>query len=328
MWATYEVTLLAKIASAIKVKDFRPIAVLPVIYKLYSRVLYMLGETTCRSLTEPQFAFRKFHQAHEVVFILRQLVEKAVEWRAPMYTSWTETSRKRMTSPRTGPSRKQQEKKGMDDILILAWLREWRGMKSIFRLDAETKSGEVPRTRSLPQGDPAAPMLFNLVLDTLAERFVKNMFKKEVGKQLQDGTWVNIILFADNYWLVATDPEMLRKMTEAWLDMLAEYGWETPVQDLTWCSTALDNERAQFKVRGQDTLRTAANVGFKVLGTMLTFDNKYDVELEYRLTRANGAFYANWDLLGCKTVPLNTRLRVFRAVVDAALFFCAPGLGT
>ena len=72
-------------------------------------------------------------------------------------------------------------KKGMDEILILAWLREWRRMKSIFRLDAETKSGEVPRTRSLPQGDPAAPMLFNLVLDTLAERFV-NMLEKEVGK--------------------------------------------------------------------------------------------------------------------------------------------------
>ena len=54
-------------------------------------------------------------------------------------------------------------------------------MKSIFRLDAETKSGEVPRTRSLPQGDPAAPMLFNLVLDTLAERFVKTCLKK-VGK--------------------------------------------------------------------------------------------------------------------------------------------------
>ena len=79
LWATHEVTLLAKIPKALRVKDFRPIAVLPVLYKLYSRVLYMLAETTCRSLAEPQFAFRKFHQAHEVVFILRQLVEKAVE---------------------------------------------------------------------------------------------------------------------------------------------------------------------------------------------------------------------------------------------------------
>ena len=83
LWATYEASLLAKVTNAILVKDFRPIAVLPVIFKLYSRVLYMLGETVCRPLRAPQFAFRKFHQAHEVVFILRQLIEKAVEWRAP-----------------------------------------------------------------------------------------------------------------------------------------------------------------------------------------------------------------------------------------------------
>ena len=78
---------------------------------------------------------------------------------------------------------------------------------------------------------------------------------------------------------------------------MAEYGWEPPVSDLTWCSTSRDSERAQFKIRGQKALRTAAAVGFKVLGTMLTFDNKLDVELEYRLTRANNAFFANGELL-------------------------------
>ena len=173
LWATHEVTLLAKIANALRVKDFRPIAVLPVLYKLYSRVLYMLAETTCRSLAEPQFAFRKFHQAHEVVFILRQLVEKAVEWRSPhLYVmdgdikkAYDFTSHKAFAEAARG--------QGMDEVLILAWLREWRRMKSVFRLDSETTSAEIQRTRSLPQGDPAAPMLFNLILDTLAGRFAE-----------------------------------------------------------------------------------------------------------------------------------------------------------
>ncbi len=65
-----------KVSNTLLVKDFRPIAVLPVLFKLYSRVLYMLGENVCRGISEPQFAFRKWHHAHEVVFILRQLVEK------------------------------------------------------------------------------------------------------------------------------------------------------------------------------------------------------------------------------------------------------------
>ncbi len=50
LWATHEVSSLANITNAINSKDFRPIAVLPVLYKLYSRVLYMLGETMSRSL--------------------------------------------------------------------------------------------------------------------------------------------------------------------------------------------------------------------------------------------------------------------------------------
>ncbi len=123
-------------------------------------------------------------------------------------------------------------------------------MRSVFRLDSETTSAEVKRTRSLPQGDPAAPMLFNLILGTLATRFAALAVENGWGKRLQDGTWVNIILFTDNYWLVATNARMLKKMTEKWLDLMSEYGWETPVADLTWCSTLMDNDVAQFKIRG------------------------------------------------------------------------------
>ena len=43
LWAIHEVTLLAKIPNALRAKDFRPIAAL----------LYMLAETTCKSLAEP-----------------------------------------------------------------------------------------------------------------------------------------------------------------------------------------------------------------------------------------------------------------------------------
>ena len=116
---------------------------------------------------------------------------------------------------------------------------------------------------------------------------------------------------------------MLRAMTEKWLGLMAEYGWETPVADLTWCSTSTDNEAAHFEIRGKKALRTAAAVGFKVLGTMLTFDNKMDVEVEHRLSRANNAFFANWELLGCVSVPHDKRIRVFKAVVDASVFWCA-----
>ena len=142
LWATHEVSLLAKVTNAILVKDFRPIAVLPVVYKLYSRVLCMLGETTCKDLAEPQFAFRKFHLAHEVVFILRQLVEKAVEWRTPHVYVMDGDIRKAYDFTSHKAFAEAARSRGMDEVLILAWLREWRIMKSVFRPDAEIRAGK------------------------------------------------------------------------------------------------------------------------------------------------------------------------------------------
>ena len=132
-------------------------------YKLYSRVMYM-----CDRLYAPQFAFRKFHQAHEVVFILRQLIEKAVEWQAPQVFIMDGDIKKAYDYASHTAFAEAARSRGMHEVVIHAWLREWRRMKSVFKLDSQTTSAEVERTRSFPQGDPAAPMIFNLVLDTIA----------------------------------------------------------------------------------------------------------------------------------------------------------------
>jgi hypothetical protein len=210
LWITHEVSLLAKLPNAKLVKDFRPIAVLPVIYKLYSRVMYMLAENSCDRLYAPQFAFRKFHQAHEVVFILRQLIERKggrVEGPRGVHhgRGHQEGLRLRVTRLVRRGSKKRRIARGLDPCMVT----RMENMKSVFKLDLQTTSKEVERTRSFPQGDPAAPMILNLVLDTIAETFIKTALQKGWGKQLQDGSWVNLIMFADNYWLVAASAKML-----------------------------------------------------------------------------------------------------------------------
>ena len=54
---------------------------------------------------------------------------------------------------------------------------------------------------------------------------------KEWATRLCDNSRVNLILVADNYWLVATSPTMLSAMTNEWLRLLGEVGWETPTED-------------------------------------------------------------------------------------------------
>ena len=104
---------------------------------------------------------------------------------------------------------------------------------------------------------------------------------------------MDLILFAANYWFIATDHRMLEKMMKAWLDLLAEYGWETPTEELAWCTTQEDSDVAHIEINKVRTRRATAKDGFKVLGAYVTFDNRLDVELESRLTRADRAFRAN-----------------------------------
>ena len=95
---------------------------------------------------------------------------------------------------------------------------------------------------------------------------------------------VSVILFADKYWLVATSANMLGEMTSAWLALLGEYGWEPPTLELTWCSKQADGYHASIKVNGDTTRRASGKEGFKALGTMVTLDDNFDVEIEDRIT--------------------------------------------
>ena len=78
VWNTHVVSLIAKKGGGAEyTKDFRPIALLPVIYKLYSRILLTLVIDRMQDLSPYQFAFRKGYQCGEVHYILRSLIEKS-----------------------------------------------------------------------------------------------------------------------------------------------------------------------------------------------------------------------------------------------------------
>ena len=94
-------------------------------------------------------------------------------------------------------------------------------------------------------------MIFNIILDTIAEKFIITCRKKGWGLRLVDGSWVDLILFADNYWIIATSPQMLWQMTTEWLRLLGEVGWETPTSELTWCTTMDDEVMTKIEINGE-----------------------------------------------------------------------------
>lgn len=97
-----------------------------------------------------------------------------------------------------------------------------------------------------------------------------------------------LFVFADTYWMFATSPREARDMMSAWLNILAERGWTTPV-NLTYATTAEDDQYTDPSVIGDETMsRASRKIGIKVLGTSTTTNNRFNVELDRGITAAWG----------------------------------------
>eukprot|EP00969_Alexandrium_andersonii_P309109 13660491-Alexandrium_andersonii.AAC.1 len=81
-------------------------------------------------------------------------------------------------------------------------------MRSIFRLSADASTHPVARTRSIPQGDPAAPAIFNVTVDDCGAMFLGIARDRGWGVELSPGKErLSSVLFADNFWLFSNSAE-------------------------------------------------------------------------------------------------------------------------
>lgn len=322
LWDDHEVQMIEKVIGACRVKQFRPIAVLSALYKVFSRVLGKLVGISKIPLSGPQFAFRKHHSAEEVLATLRWAVERAEEWQEHLFIVDGDIEKAYDKTDHNGLI-KSLTLKGVPRPAIAAWVREIRAQKSIFVLDRSVRSEPVSRTRSLVQGDPSAPALFNIVLDvSVCESFMANARAEGWGIDLGDGKDpLCLVLFADNYWLLGKTPKETAEMTSCWLDLLEKAGFSTPLSELSFITTAPDETQIGISVRNHLVQRAARSVGIKVLGTILTTDNRYTVELKQRIAKAWRVYHCIAAKVTCRRASLKLRIRMLDAHVLPSLLW-------
>jgi hypothetical protein len=85
-WISTVAVLIQKLThvSTIAVDQFRPITILPWTLKIYMSILLNKVSQYIQPVGFYQFDNRKFHQASEMIHIIRLLVEKSNEWFMPL----------------------------------------------------------------------------------------------------------------------------------------------------------------------------------------------------------------------------------------------------
>ena len=83
-WCMTKLKVLLKKGDALDPANYRPIASLPILYKLFSRMLFSrLRATLDRSQSVDQAGFRKDFSCDDDLFVIRELAEKAEEFNLP-----------------------------------------------------------------------------------------------------------------------------------------------------------------------------------------------------------------------------------------------------
>ena len=85
MCKTQLVTMLKKKNGILTMRGFRPIAMLPTLYRIYSKPLQQLAGDALQMRRGRQFGHGPGRQAREVVWMLRRMIEQAFEWQIPVF---------------------------------------------------------------------------------------------------------------------------------------------------------------------------------------------------------------------------------------------------
>ena len=144
-------------------QNYQPIAVIPVLYKLFARMLYnRLAKILEPQQSVDQAGFRPSFSTLDHLFTLAQVSEKAHEWQKTIWLAAIDFQKAFDTVEHASlwhALADQNVPAGY--IRLLQKLHE--GQKTQVRTDVESKSFDIGR--GTKQGDPLSSLLFNALLE-------------------------------------------------------------------------------------------------------------------------------------------------------------------
>ncbi len=355
-FTTYEIALLEKVVNPRRMREWRPISVISVMAKLYSLALAVVGGLADQTISEYQFAFRTGYQAAEVQFVLRQLIEKAIEFNRDLYLLDGDVYKAYDCVDHAAWAR-AFETRGVPRFVTAAYIREVRRSRGVVKLPGMPAGDIIKRTRSMFQGDPQAPQNFNFMLDTeVIVPFVRHAEAQGWGAELShedlavlDACVDNqpikkakaqterlpILVFADNFWLLASSRRQLQAMFNKLCELLARAGLSIDISECSWSSTCRNPPPMELTVPNRwpailstptndETIRVpfkTRDTAIKGLGSQIACSGDCTAEVDHRIARAWAAFHKHSKLLLCRSASIFRRLERLRSFVLPALLY-------
>ncbi|KAI8494200.1 hypothetical protein Bbelb_279600 [Branchiostoma belcheri] len=207
-WKNASIVLIHKKGDTNDIKNYRPISLLSVIYKIFSQILlWRMMKTLDQHLTREQAGFRPKFSTVDHLQVVAQLQEKANEYNIPLCFAFVNYE-KAFDSFEFEPMFAALEHQGVDSEIITLLKDLYDGATSTLRLHKESE--KIKLERGARQGDNISAKLFTACLQDAVVNKI-NWDKRGINI---DGEYLSHLLFADDIILVATSPQELEEMLQ------------------------------------------------------------------------------------------------------------------
>jgi hypothetical protein len=305
-------------------ENYRPISILPILLKLFSRVLLgRISEVLGKAQSVDQAGFRPTFGCEDHLFTLTMLYEKSQEWGNAVWVAAIDFTKAFDTVEHTALWAALEEQ-GVPPQYIDVLRRLYEGQTGVVVAERESRSFDI--LRGTKQGDPISPPLFNSVLEKAMARVKKTWLQRGWGIQLgagRDDRLLNL-RFADDVLLVAKSLKILKKMMEDMRQEVAKVGLEMHFGKTKILANPKGRKQSHapyVDIGNQRVEILGPDESTKYLGRAFALTDYHNREIKHRISYGWAKFMKYKDELCDRRISLEKRLKLFDSVVTPTVLY-------
>ena len=288
-WRNTKLVVLFKKGDPKLVSNYRPIAILPILYKLFSRMLCgRIQDTVMSNQSIDQAAYRKGFSAEDHLLALTLVVERCDEWGEELWMGLVDFEKAFDTvlHPRLWTV---LEELSVETEYILLLKRLYACQSATVVAGQESRSFSI--LRGVKQGDPISGLLFISVMEIIF-RSLKAKWNKLNSRR--SGRYIGLVIddpedpltnlrFADDVALFSTSRQDIAKMLGHLREEALKYGLVVHLGKTTVLTTSLVSPGDTVAIGGSLVGIQGALACEKYLGRKVCLGKYHETELSNRI---------------------------------------------
>ena len=321
-WKANIVKVLHKKGDTTDVANYRPITLLPILYKLFSKVVCSrVSGKLLEAQAVEQAGFRPGFSCDDHIFVLTLVSEMYAEFRRPLWIVAVDFQ-KAFDSIDQSSLWKALVDQNVPGVYVNFLRKLYDGQVGQVKTDQLSKPFQIQRgTR---QGDPLSPLLFNAALENLMRQLQGKWSTASKKYGIKDGeSRLTHLRFADDLLLFAPSLSGAQAMLSDLVREAAKYGLEvhSSKTKIMWNGEGKGTTLRQTDVNNKSFEILQGCDSTLYLGKLFSFEDMHDLELKNRVGKAWAKFGMYNAELTDKRVDLKTRMKLFKSVVQPTFLY-------